>query len=101
LSARIEASLSIAVDHPAFIGHFPAAPVVPGVVLLDEAMVAIGALTGVPHNRIAWVKFLRPVLPGEPLLVQFSVAAGAAVDFEIVTGPHKVASGRLLPISAP
>ena len=96
MSARIEVPLSIPVDHPAFAGHFPGAPVVPGVVLLDEAMAAIGALTGVSHNRVAWVKFLRPVAPGESLLARFSIAAGHVVDFEITTGPHKVASGRLL-----
>lgn len=101
MSPRTEASLSIAVDHPAFIGHFPSAPVVPGVVLLDEAMVAIAALTGVSHNRIAWAKFLRPVSPGEPLLVRFVVGAGGVVDFEIATGASRVASGRLIHISAP
>jgi len=100
LSPRAEASLSIAVDHPAFVGHFPSAPVVPGVVLLDEAMAAIAALTGISLNRIAWAKFLRPVSPGEPLLVQFVVGAGGVVDFEIVTGASRVASGRLLSVSA-
>jgi len=101
VSAPVEIPLSIAVDHPAFAGHFPGAPVVPGVVLLDEAMFAIGAATGIARNRVAWAKFLRPVRPGEALVVRFSVDAGGAVGFEIATGVHKVATGRLLVAPAP
>lgn len=101
MSALVEIPLSIAVDHPAFDGHFPGAPVVPGVVLLDEAMFAIGAATGVPRNHVAWAKFLRPVRPGEAPVVRFSVDAGGAVGFEIAVGAHKVATGRLLVAAGP
>ena len=31
-------ALNVAADHPAFGGHFPGSPVLPGVVLLDDAL---------------------------------------------------------------
>jgi len=96
----VEHPLRIAKDHPAFAGHFPGDPVVPGVVLLDEAMSTIGTATGIAHNRIAWAKFLQPVRPGEALVVRFGVDPGGAVEFEIVAGTRRVATGRLLAAAA-
>ena len=49
---------------------------------------------------MAWAKFLRPVRPGETLVVRFSVDAGEAVEFEIAGGAGKVATGRLLAAAA-
>jgi 3-hydroxyacyl-[acyl-carrier-protein] dehydratase len=93
--------LAIAVDHPAFAGHFPGTPVVPGVVLLDEAMFVIAAATGLAHYRIAWAKFLRPVGPGQVLLVRHDIEASRAVRFEIFAGADKVVTGSLFPAVAP
>ena len=85
--------LAIAADHPAFAGHFPGAPVVPGVVLLDEAMFVIEAATGLACHRIAWAKFLRPVRPGQALILRHDVDASGAVRFEIFAGADKVVTG--------
>ena len=93
--------LEIAIDHPAFDGHFPGFPVVPGVTLLDEAMFAIAAETGVLHNRISWAKFLRPVRPGQPVMVRHYVEPGGTVRFEITTGTDKVGTGRLSHANTP
>jgi len=87
--------LPIPSDHPAFAGHFPGSPVVPGAVLLDEALFVLAAATGHPHQRLAWVKFLRPVRPGQSLLVRHDVEAGGAIRFDIFTGADKVVTGRL------
>ena len=89
--------LVIAADHPAFAGHFPGSPVVPGVVLLDEAMFAIAAATGYVHNRIAWAKFLQPVRPGQALIVALNIEPAEPFEFEIAAGAGKVATGSLSP----
>ena len=65
-------TLTISADHPALAGHFPGVPIVPGVLLLDETLRALEedeslALT---HWRIGRAKFLKPVRPGETLLVE-------------------------------
>ena len=88
-------ALEIAADHPAFAGHFPGDPIVPGVVLLDEAMFALARATGIVHNRIASAKFLRPVRPGEALILRHETDPNGMVRFEITTGAHTVAVGSL------
>jgi 3-hydroxyacyl-[acyl-carrier-protein] dehydratase len=92
--------LAIAVDHPAFAGHFPGSPVVPAVVLLDEAMFAIAAATRLARHRIAWAKFLHPVRPGQALIVRHEIDASGAIRFEIFAGADKVVSGSLSPAAA-
>lgn len=55
-------------DHPALPGHFPGAPVVPGVVLLEHVLEAIGDVGG--PLRLPRVKFMQPLLPGETAQVR-------------------------------
>ena len=71
--------LAFAIDaaHPAFAGHFPARPIVPGVVLLDQSLRAIAATFGLDDEAIAstickigTAKFLSPVGPGEALRLE-------------------------------
>ena len=85
------AMLTIAPDHPALAGHFPGMPVVPGVVLLDEALHALGA--DLSACRIASVKFVSPVLPGQALRVLHDGGDGGAIRFTLMHGERKVASG--------
>ena len=60
--------LAIAKNHPAYEGHFPGHPMLPGVVLLAEALAAIEHTVQPPAN--GWIvesaKFLIPVEPGTP-----------------------------------
>lgn len=85
--------LSIEPDHPAFAGHFPGRPIVPGVVLLDHAQALIEAATGKTLSGVALAKFLSPVGPGEALWLDFTASA-REVRFEIRAAERKVASGR-------
>lgn len=71
-------SFVIAADHPALDGHFPGFPVVPGVVLLDEAFDVIG-LGGPVH--LESVRFLAPVLPGQVVDVFSTRGGGGRVGF--------------------
>ena len=89
-----ETSLVFAAGHPAFAGHFPGAPIVPGVLLLDAALHAAEqagmAATGIPS-----AKFLQPVGPGQPLELACA-GQGDRVRFAITRDGVDVATGQLL-----
>jgi 3-hydroxyacyl-[acyl-carrier-protein] dehydratase len=65
----IEHSLTFGLpaDHPTLPGHFPGAPVAPGVLLLELVVSAAEAWLARPLavRRIAQVKFHAPLRPGE------------------------------------
>ncbi|UXU87402.1 acyl-CoA synthetase family protein [Burkholderia sp. S-53] len=90
-------AFTIPADHPALPGHFPGHPVVPGVVLLDHAIHAIGAALNRPLHawRLGSAKFLSPVAPGEPLDLAFDAAASGAIRFTLRAGSRDVATGVL------
>lgn len=82
-------------DHPAFAGHFPDRPLVPGVLLLDWAQHAVESASGLTLAGVAAAKFLSPALPGDALTVVYEVD-DQAVRFEVRCGARAVASGRFL-----
>ena len=90
---------TVAPDHPAFAGHFPGTPILPGVVLLDSALQAIAAATGLVLDRceISSVKFLSPASPGDDLVIQHILSASGTIRFDIVAGMRKIASGSIVP----
>jgi 3-hydroxyacyl-[acyl-carrier-protein] dehydratase len=92
----------VPLDHPAFAGHFPGRPIVPGVLLLDHALRLAQAQT--PGRDQGWTvsqaKFLSPVGPGEALDFVLTPAAGGACRFVVRAGPRDVASGSLMPPAA-
>ena len=91
----MEHTLTVPVDHPAFAGHFPGAPILPGVVLLDMAVrLAPGAAVGL--CQIAAAKFFSPVTPGEHLVISYARTGDAGLRFDIACGARKVASGTLV-----
>lgn len=98
-SARGETRLDIDARHPAFEGHFPGQPILPGVVLLSEALAVIEALESRPaqHWMIASAKFLSPARPGEPLVMTHERLASGAVRWEIRAADRAVASGLVSP----
>ncbi|AEG91319.1 AMP-binding protein [Ramlibacter tataouinensis] len=87
-------TLVFAPGHPAFAGHFPGAPIVPGVLLLDAALHAVET-QGLAVGEIASAKFLSPVGPGRPVTLACTAQAGRA-RFEIMDAAGQpVASGQL------
>jgi len=89
----------VPLDHPALAGHFPANPILPGVVLLDLALHIIADSSGLALERcqIISLKFLGPARPGDELLIQHSVSASGTRHFDIVAGRRKIASGTVVP----
>jgi 3-hydroxymyristoyl/3-hydroxydecanoyl-(acyl carrier protein) dehydratase len=94
------AALPIAANHPAFEGHFPGAPVLPGVVLLDETVRAIELANGGQPRcwRVASVKFLRAVVPGEALALEQERLESGTVRFTVMSAGQAVATGALSPL---
>ncbi|MES3013119.1 MAG: 3-hydroxyacyl-ACP dehydratase [Pseudomonadota bacterium] len=90
--------LQVAQDHPAFAGHFPGEPLLPGVSLLAEVLEAVldepalAALVGAAP-RIGAAKFLAPVRPGAQLTITLD-ASPRGVRFEVREGERVAASGQ-------
>ena len=85
---------SVPGEHPCLPGHFPGRPVVPGVVLLDRVMAAAG-LAGAA--RLPSAKFLRPVLPGEEVLVELRPLEGGRLAFTAHVGGELAFRGEVAP----
>jgi 3-hydroxymyristoyl/3-hydroxydecanoyl-(acyl carrier protein) dehydratase len=86
---------TVPADHPAFAGHFPWRPIVPGVVLLDKLVQAVTASGGVRVAGIASAKFLSPVGPGATVEFSWARGATAALRFDIACAGAAVATGTL------
>lgn len=94
------ARFTMATGDPVFAGHFPDHPVVPGAWLLDQVLYALDPSSA--GWRIAALKFLSPVGPGETvelLLAEPSPTGTRA--FELDCAGRRVASGSLAPHEAP
>ena len=87
--------LKIPADHPAFAGHFPGNPIMPGVLLLDTALYSIAATCGLASEgcTISAAKFLSAVRPGELLQLVFEPANPQRMSFTIRAPDRLVASG--------
>jgi 3-hydroxyacyl-[acyl-carrier-protein] dehydratase len=90
--------LEIPVNHPAFAGHFPSVPIVPGVVLLDEVMHAITADTVLAATawQISVVKFMSPLKPGESVVIEHEQSANGSVKFEVLNDSRQIVIGSLV-----
>lgn len=80
---RVVGLKNVTINEPFFAGHFPQAPVMPGVLIL-EAIAQVGAvlvLKDLPDRTqklvyfvaIESAKFRRPVLPGDQLRIEVTV----------------------------
>lgn len=75
-TAEHRAQFRIPAGHPALPGHFPGAPVVPGVVVLDEVRAIAERWLGAPLALagLPQVKFSAPLLPEREALVRLDRA---------------------------
>ncbi|HEX6734710.1 MAG TPA: hypothetical protein VF096_07840 [Azonexus sp.] len=90
---------TVPADHPALPGHFPGRPIVPGVVLLDRAILLAATLvTGHSGSwQVGTAKFLSPVGPEEALTFSLETKASGSIAFRVRAGERDVASGSLTP----
>ena len=96
-AATLHSKLEIPRDHPAFAGHFPKFPVLPGAVLLDEVLQVIQRERHIDlaQWRVASVKFLEIVRPGDALHLEQTLAESGVIHFRIRALNRTVATGSL------
>ena len=85
-------------DHPSLPGHFPGAPIVPGVVILDEVLEALMQWRENSQvTAIRTVKFLAPLKPGQPFSIRLSASDESAgeVNFCCRAEDRVIVEGRL------
>jgi 3-hydroxyacyl-[acyl-carrier-protein] dehydratase len=77
----LEVCRAIAADHPSLPGHFPGAPLVPGVLILDEVFAALHDWNKECHlTAIRAVKFLQPLKAEQLFTICFSAGKDDASE---------------------
>jgi 3-hydroxyacyl-[acyl-carrier-protein] dehydratase len=109
---RLVALKNVTINEPFFAGHFPGAPVMPGVLTI-EAMAQAGAIMGLLHSSPEDVKnalvffmgidearFRRPIVPGDQLRIVVNVLRRKSVVWkmkgEVWVGEELAAEATLL-----
>lgn len=78
----VEAVKNVTINEPFFVGHFPGAPIMPGVLILEAlAQAAAIVVMANPGNKgkipffmtIDEVKFRKPVVPGDQLVLRIEL----------------------------
>ena len=85
-------------DHAAALGHFPGNPIIPGALLLSEALRAIETSLGkdlCPYE-IRSAKFVRPVRPGDSVTIDFSRRGEKRISFSCKVGATLVLAGEVV-----
>ncbi len=92
--AHHESHIRVPPDHPALPGHFPGAPIVPGVLLLDRVLDCAESWLGrsLAPTGLAQVKFLAPWPPGEDAQVNLELA-DTRLKFVVRRGGEALATG--------
>ena len=84
---------NVSVNEPYFIGHFPEAPIMPGVLLIESAA-QLCSLVIAPDDaadnedrlyvllKVKDFKFLKPVIPGDTLTIDVKCTMSGAGSYE-------------------
>jgi 3-hydroxyacyl-[acyl-carrier-protein] dehydratase len=82
---KLVRTVEMPADHPAFAGHFPGMPIVPGALLLDEALHTIGTDRNLDLTQwqVSAAKFLEAARPGDTLAIEHSAPADGLLRFAV------------------
>jgi len=96
-AGELHAEMRITEQHASFAGHFPGFPILPGAVLLDEALHEIERSRGLDLTRwrLTSVKFLAAVRPGDVLTLQHVTPDASTIRFDIRSDGRATASGTM------
>jgi beta-hydroxyacyl-ACP dehydratase FabZ len=102
---RIVGLKNVTINEPFFQGHFPGAPVMPGVLMVEAmaqtgAVLAISSLPAEEHGKLMYfmgidkARFRKPVVPGDQVIMEIEVirrrgktlklSGNARVDHDLV-----------------
>ena len=81
-------------EHPAYAGHFPERPMLPGVVVLERVIEEAERQSGCSLRtlELPWVKFLAPLVPGDRASIDLRNESGT-LHFEVRREGRRVAQG--------
>lgn len=88
--SQISETYLIPASHPSLAGHFPDAPIVPGVVLLDYASALLQSWQ--PDSRIkslSQAKFLQPLAPQQGFTITLTRISAQKIKFECLRKDEK------------
>lgn len=90
-----ELTFQFPADHPCGAGHFPGNPIIPGALLLAEALARIAADLSIPDAgwHVKSAKFPQPARPGDVVLASYSLTPGGEIRFECTVSGNRVLSG--------
>ena len=97
---QIRIVLAVPPDHPAFTGHFPGRPILPGVVQIDWAVQLAHEYldSAFSAGRDIQVKFRQIIAPSNPLSLNLRFDRTASVlTFAYHVGNSVASSGRIRP----
>jgi len=97
----------VGLQHPAFAGHFPSKPILPGVFLIEAMAQTAGVMLGSAGQRgvpllaaVNRFKFLKPVTPGQELRIETKkltdAGAMAYIEGTVTVDGEIVARGELV-----
>ncbi len=97
MNVQFETCAVIPHDHPSLPGHFPGAPIVPGVVILDEIAAALARWrTSCLIVEIIAAKFMHPLQPDQPFSISLTARQqGDQIDFRCCAEERTISEGRL------
>jgi len=97
------AEIVFAQPHAAAEGHFPGNPIIPGAVLLAEALRAMeaGAESGRFPLIVKSAKFFAPTRPGDRVHIEYTRSTEHGIAFRCLVGESPVLAGELQCNAAP
>lgn len=96
-ATHLQGQLVVPEDHPVLAGHFPGAPLVPGVLLLTAVAAVHAQATGRACELVAVddVRFQAPLLPAVPARLHAACEVDDATGEVVVAGEWLGPAGRL------